>query len=197
MQRLGTVTVSLKKSFEFYETPPIYTKTLLYDIGTIVNGKIFECCSGDNAIANVLMQNGYHVTTNDIDRNRKADRCMDASKDFLWMSEPCDWVISNPPFNKASSIVKHAFHYATCGVAFLLRLTFLEPCLNRAEFLVNHPPSILVMPRHSFTGDGNVDSVTCAWFIWIKKEKQMGLKKPHSTVRIISRKFIKRIENDC
>jgi hypothetical protein len=53
------------------------------------------------------------------------------------------------------------------------------------------------MPRHSFTGDGNVDSVTCAWFIWIKKEKQMRLKKPHSTVRIISKKLIKRIEDDC
>ena len=184
-----------KRVNEFYETPPVYTKSLLADIGSIIEGRVLECCSGDNAIADVLMQNGYHVTTNDIDRHRKADRCLDASKDFLWMGEPFDWVISNPPFSKAPSIVKHAFHYATCGVAFLLRLTFLEPCRNRTDFLVNHPPNILVMPRHSFTGDGNVDSVTCAWFIWIKEEKQIELGKSSSTVKIISKKILKGIEN--
>ena len=194
MRQLGNA-VKMKTTNEFYETPPVYTKALLRDIGILISGSVLECCSGDNAIANVLMQNGHHVTTNDIDRNRKADRCMDASKDFLWMGEPFDWVISNPPFSKAPSIVKHAFHHATCGVAFLLRLTFLEPCQNRTDFLVNHPPNILVMPRHSFTGDGNVDSVTCAWFIWIKEKKQTELGKSSSTVKIISRKILKGIEN--
>ena len=74
-------------------------------------------------------------------------------------------------------------------------ITFLEPCLNRAEFLVDHPPSILVMPRHSFTGYGSMDSVTCAWFIWIKEEKQIALQKTHSTVEIISKEMLKGIED--
>jgi hypothetical protein len=187
--------VTKKIANEFYETPPIYTKALLANIGSLIDGRVLECCSGDNAIADVLMRNGYHVTTNDIDRHRKADRCLDASKDFLWMGEPYDWIISNPPFSKAPLITQHAYHYAEYGVAFLLRLTFLEPCLNRAKFLVNHPPSILVMPRYSFTRDGGTDSVTCAWFVWVKRKKQKMLRTSDSMVKIISKEILKGIEN--
>jgi hypothetical protein len=179
----------MKITNEFYETPPVFTEELLKDIGTLINGRILECCSGDNAIADVLIGKGYRVTTNDIDCNRKADRCLDASKKYLWMGKPFDWVISNPPFSKASLIVKNAFNHVTYGVAFLLRLTFLEPCLNRVEFLINHPPSIIVMPRYSFTKDGGTDSVTCAWFIWVREEKQKDI-ETFPTVRIISRKSI-------
>ena len=193
------MTVKSKKKNEFYETPPVFTKALLSDIGTLIGGRILECCSGDNAIADVLTQNGFHVTTNDIDPDKNAVRQMDASKDPLWMGEQNDWVISNPPFSKAIDIVKHAFFHAKFGVAFLLRLTFLEPCKDRSEFLIDYPPSILVMPRHSFTGDGATDSVTCAWFIWIKKEKRVmrfiKQPNPYSTVRIISREMLKGIED--
>jgi hypothetical protein len=48
----------------------------------------------------------------------------------------------------------------------LLRLSYLEPCNNRAEFLSVNPPSLIVLPRISFTGDGKTDNVTCAWFVW-------------------------------
>lgn len=188
-----------KRKNEFYETPSVFTKALLLDTGILIRGRILECCSGGNAIADVLTQNGFHVTTNDIDPLRNADQQMDASKNPLWMGEANDWVISNPPFSEAPSIVRHAFFHAKFGVAFLLRLTFLEPCKNRSEFLVDHPPSILVMPRYSFTGDGATDSVTCAWFIWVKKEKKaMRLIKqpnPYSTVRIVSREMLKGIED--
>ncbi len=58
---------------------------------------------------------------------------------------------------------------ARVGVAFLLRLSYLEPCWDRADWLVQHPVSkLIVLPRISFTGDHKTDSVTCGWFVWVK-----------------------------
>lgn len=51
----------------------------------------------------------------------------------------------------------------------LLRVSFLEPCNDRAEFLAAHPPRLFVLPRISFTGDGKTDNVTCAWYVWDKE----------------------------
>jgi hypothetical protein len=82
------------------------------------------------------------------------------------------WTVTNPPFNKAIEILQYAFKYSTHGVAFFMRLSFLEPTKDRTPFLLAHPPTqIIVMPRVSFTGDGKTDSVTCAWFIWEKTGK--------------------------
>jgi hypothetical protein len=54
-------------------------------------------------------------------------------------------------------------------MAMLLRLSYLEPCENRASWLVEHPPAKLIVfnPRPRFRADtGGTDSVTSAWFIW-------------------------------
>ena len=158
-----------RRKNDFYETPPVF----LEDIGNYVKGKILECCNGDGAISNVLKKKGYDVVTNDIERD--ADTDYDATQDALWRwySGNVSWVISNPPFKSAPTIVKKAYHTAQHGVAMLLRLSFLEPCQNRGDFLSHHPPNLIVLPRHSFTGDGGVDSVTCAWFYWIKSQDDL------------------------
>jgi hypothetical protein len=58
------------------------------------------------------------------------------------------------------------------GVAMMLRLSFEEPTAHvnpRGPFLEANPLTRkLVMPRYSFTGNGNSDSVTTAWMIWSK-----------------------------
>ena len=171
-----------RRKNDFYETPPVFTHILLEDIGPHVGTKILECCSGNGAISDVLKNKGYDVKTNDIERD--ADMSYDATQDALWARyyHSVSWVISNPPFRSAPTIVKKAFHTAKDGVAMLLRLTFLEPCQNRGDFLSHHPPNLIVLPRHSFTKDGGNDSVTCAWFYWIKNQDDL----------LISNKFITR-----
>ena len=162
-----------RRKNDFYETPPVFTDILLEDIGDYVKGRVLECCSGDGAITDVLNKKGYDVVTNDIEKD--ADTAYDATENILWSrhSENISWVISNPPFKSAPSIVTKAYHTAHDGIAMLLRLSFLEPCQNRGDFLSNHPPNLIVLPRHSFTGDGGVDSVTCAWFYWIKNQDDL------------------------
>jgi hypothetical protein len=143
-------------------------------------GDILECCSGQNDITQELVIHNSHrgyvnrVKTNDIDPTMPSDEHWDASSSLEWSQLPFrhDWVISNPPFNVAGPIVQAAFSHAIDGIAMLLRLSFLEPCKGRAEFLAQHPPSaMIVLPRISFTGDGKTDNVTCAWLIWLKSKE--------------------------
>ena len=64
----------------------------------------------------------------------------------------------------------------------LLRLSYAEPCLNRAEWLKAHPIShLIVLPRISFTGNGKTDNVTCAWFVWDK------LRPGHQRITIVTK----------
>ena len=97
--------------------------------------------------------------------------CTDATKREFWTRwvSSIDFVVTNPPFSLASSILPLAYEHARVGVAFLLRLSYLEPCRDRADWLVQHPlTKLIVLPRISFTGDRKTDSVTCGWFVWIK-----------------------------
>ena len=106
--------------------------------------------------------------TNDVDEQREATHHLNAASPAAWgVFERVPWVVTNPPFNLAHQILACALDHATEGVAFLLRLSFLEPTEQRAHLLGRRPPTrILVLPRISFTGDGKTDSVTCSWLVW-------------------------------
>jgi hypothetical protein len=83
-----------------------------------------------------------------------------------------DLVITNPPFNDAFDIVRHAHGAARQGVIMLLRRTWDEPTDDRGDWLAAYPPTKeIVMPRWNFRrrdGKGGGDSATCAWFIWAR-----------------------------
>jgi hypothetical protein len=179
-------TKAKRRKHDFYPTPASGTKALIEHCPDI-NGVLLECCSGANDIASVLKGvEGAIVLTNDIDDSRNTDFHLDISTPLGWMllndsisysgEAGADWIVTNPPFNLAPEIVPLAYEHAAIGVAMLLRLSFLEPCLNRSEFLIKHPPTkLIVLPRISFTGDGGVDSVTCAWMIWDKRVQKSSV----------------------
>jgi hypothetical protein len=87
-------------------------------------------------------------------------------------------VIGTPPYRQAQEHVERAIGIATAdrtmpgGVAFLLRLAFLEG-QGRAEFWRKHPPTeVHVLTRRpSFTG-GKTDSCAYAFFVWHGGERQ-------------------------
>ncbi len=118
-----------------------------------------------------LLDAGCDVKTNDVDLNHQTDWHFDATDASAWPWRVWPWVITNPPFNQAFDILKVSLEAGNC-VAFLLRLSFLEPTFERGMFLAENPPNkILVLPRISFTGDGKTDSVTCAWLIWDQSDE--------------------------
>jgi len=167
--------MSKRRKNDFYPTPKWATEVLLKYID-IDNKHILEPCVGNGDISNVLSNHTLNLITNDIDETRLAHTYEDATKEDLFKNNIIDWTITNPPFSHALPIVQNAWKYSEYGVAMLLRLSFLEPTYDRQDWLHYNPPhKIIVLPRISFTGDGKTDSVTCAWFIWYKKNIDLGI----------------------
>jgi hypothetical protein len=157
----------MRKHLDQYFTPLSAARVLL-KYQPSISGTILEPCVGRGDLAAPLRPLG-RVVTNDIDPLMSADTHRDAATDDFWLWQALDrpdWVVSNPPFSCCQPIIAGAFSVAQLGVAMLLRLSYLEPCNNRADFLSANPPSVIVLPRISFTGDGKTDNVTCAWFVW-------------------------------
>lgn len=158
-----------RRPWDAYYTPESAVKTLLEHVN--ITGRVMECCSGEGAIALPLVGHGCSVVTNDLNPDMPSLLHRDATRVGWWegLANPYEWVVSNPPFAVASQIVPLAHRYARVGIAMLLRLSWLEPCADRVEFLSQYPPTtLIVLPRISFTGNGKTDSVTCAWMVWSK-----------------------------
>jgi hypothetical protein len=141
-----------------------------------IEGQVNECCAGDGAIAAEF----YGSVTNDIalyPGEFTPDFNMDATMPESWAEFEaeggCDWVVTNPPFKFAHQILPLAFDSARVGVAFMLRLSYYEPCGNRAIWLKENADQmthlIPINPRPKFRADTNDDDkVTVAWFVWRK-----------------------------
>lgn len=158
----------MRRDFDAYNTPEMITRVLLDRIQP--EGTVYECCVGKGNISSVLRGRGFKVLTNDLDKSIKAHRHVDASIQGSWDNLEVDWTITNPPFGKAANIVQLAYTNSRVGIAMLLRLSFLEPCKDRVDFLMQHPPTaIYVLPRISWTDDGRKDTVTAMWAVWDKR----------------------------
>lgn len=168
---------AIRRQRDFYETPPWMTHALVKYVD--VQGTIFEPCVGDHSILDALPSFIGTRYANDINPACLADWHCDAATDDAWTQLPSDgvdWVITNPPFTNPlpMEILKRGLCVARVGVALMLRISYLEPTSDvkkhpRGLYLsVNPPNKYLVMPRHSFTGNGSSDSATTAWMLWTK-----------------------------
>jgi len=160
-----------RRPLDAYETPPWATEALLDDLPCLTKTTtVIEPCAGDLAIVRVLASHVGEIITRDINPLTDAVELRDATEPWPRILLPTTWVITNPPYNVAYAIMMAAWNaYGTLepNIALLLRLSWLEPTVQKREFLVAHPPDrLIVLPRHSYTGTGKTDSVTSAWMIW-------------------------------
>lgn len=161
----------------FYESPSWFTTELLRHVK--LSGIIGEPCVGMGAISSLLgaWPHTKSIWTNDIDPNKQAHFHLDATDSQSWQIFPdCDWICTNPPYAQfAAPIIKNAYHKARVGVAAFLLTSFLEPCDDRADFLEQHPPSlVLILPRFCFRKDKRgtrwaTDNITISCFVWDKR----------------------------
>ena len=157
----------------------------LFGIVPGIRGQAMEPCSGPGVMAGAIdaCLGGRLCRTNAIDRTQPAHTHSDASVPdaACCQRSGIDWVITNPPFKRAMPILALAYEQARQGVAFLLRLSFAEPCGERAGWLAAHADQQVALapvnPRPRYrrgeinprTGkEYGTDSVTSAWFVWRK-----------------------------
>ena len=168
-----------RDALDRYYTPQWVTEALLEHVH--VTGFVLEPCAGMGGIADVLERRGRPVIRCDIDptasvENRVHDFLSDPYVGGFKMKYAApSWIITNPPYvtpdkRKASDFVRRALGIAP-RVAMLLRLSWLEPCADRADIFKDTPPSrLIILPRIAFKGPGGkgnrTDSVTSAWIVW-------------------------------
>lgn len=178
----------MRRAFDFYETPRHYVSALKAVIGS-PRGRAFAPCVGDHAIVRLFPK--LQWTTNDWDPKREAAYHMNAARLKLWdratetdgESRPFDWTIENPPFEVEQSILALALEYSV-NVAFLARLSLLEPTLKRTPFWAEHGERCtkIILSRYSFYAmtrkDGRPgsqsDNQTCMWLVWWGAQRGPG-----------------------
>jgi len=83
-----------------------------------------------------------------------------------------DWVITNPPFNKAQQFIEKAQAVARDGVAMLVRTTFLEGVMRHQTLFMKNPPDIVAqfaerVPMVKGRCDAKASTATSyAWLVW-------------------------------
>jgi hypothetical protein len=159
-----------ERRLQMFETPPHYIEPLLALIGPLDGLRIYEPCVGKWHIARYLTAG--QLVTNDIDPACAADTHQDAREAAAWPLNGLliDWTITNPPFSDEAVILAHALR-SSRNVAFLARLSFLEPTQTRTALWQTYQPSdLIVLPRYSFRhndqGKRQTDSVTCCWLVF-------------------------------
>ncbi len=160
---------------DFYETPPWLTLLALANVP--LSGKILEPCVGHRAIASILKMAGLELASNDIDVAKPADFHLDATLPESWANFPAvDWVVTNPPYADLSApIVKLAYAHANKGIVMVLRQNWAEACEDRREFLVAHPPTMLIsVPRYCYrkgkNGSWATDQCPTWLYVWDKAD---------------------------
>lgn len=179
-----------RKLYDAYPTPVGAVFQLVEALEFELRGTCLECCAGNGSIATTLDNTtSLEVSTNDIDPLYGTSYNLDATLQDSWDQLPeFDWVITNPPYNVAPAIVPKAFQKARIGIIMLLRISYLEPALNRGTWLALHPPDkIISIPRISFTEDRKTDTASTPWYLWLKNQEGLLQQKITKPIVVIPR----------
>lgn len=186
-----------RRKNDLYPTETAVTQALLQHFPDM-RGMILEPCAGPGLMVNALeCPEMREIYTNDIDGAYDTDYAGDAGDpDAECWAAPWDWVVTNPPFSEAERILPLALAHAD-KVAFLLRLTYMEPTNGRADWLKQHADQMVWLgvlnPRPKFrAGEINpktgklfgTDNATVAWFVWDKQWSwaRLGIRPPFGFV---------------
>lgn len=173
------------QDFELFPTPPWATRTLFETVfpamGIERPVNVWEPCAGLGHMSEVIGEYVDCVDATDIHDYGENFVC--GSGDFLtWPLDKAtgvDWIVTNPPFGKAAAMAERALSTARVGVAFLLRLQFLETD-GRYDFFWRRPPVMASFTERVPMCEGGYDprcksATAYAWFVW---ERDCSWRRP-------------------
>ena len=153
---------------DFYATPTDVTVALLdflEDKMLIEYGDlIWEPACGSGAMTEVMLNRGYAVLGTDL---YPQDPDI-AGEDFLKSRNYCDWIITNPPFSKATEFITHALELGK-PCAFLLKSQFWH-AKSRLNLYRENPPSYVLpltwRPDFLYGAKSGSPTMECLWTVW-------------------------------
>lgn len=157
---------------DFYPTPSWCVDELLKRESFGVS--VWECCCGDGAISEVLLNNGKNVYSTDIvNYNGYADNIVDFLKVDYEIN--FDAIITNPPYKIALDFVLKAKQHSSGKIAMFLKTVFLESESRYNMFQDKTFPLKTVYQfsnRVSLYKNGvkmkNGGMISYAWYVWDK-----------------------------
>lgn len=168
-----------RRKNDAYYTEAGLTQELLKYVNLDRYKTILEPCVGDGHIKDIVQAKYPHLqyTTNDIDPTKEANYHCDASFPNVLMylddnldKQYWDCCITNFPYDKQDQIVPIIWDHVEL-LAFLPRLTYLEPTKTRAKFLEENKKycryQIIFNPRPRFDPKGS-DNVTSIFIVYDK-----------------------------
>ena len=177
------------QALEFFPTPPWATRALLRYViagpSMAVEGSAWEPCAGLGHMSDTLRESFDTVRASDVyaypvegggDAGRfEIDRFDFLDEAAIVRAPEVDWIITNPPFSKASAMLGHALLKARLGVAFLLRMQWLEGETRFREVYADRAPSLVApfvervpMCEGGLDPEGSTATMY-AWFVWLRE----------------------------
>lgn len=154
---------------DFYATPPEVTVALLDFLES--EGQIepfdliWEPANGSGAMEQVMLDRGYAVLGTDLNPQTPGRD----SIDFLQSNLECDWIITNPPFSKATEFITHALELGK-PCAFLLKSQFWH-AKSRLDLFREHPPAYVLpltwRPDFLYGAKSGSPTMEVLWTVWL------------------------------
>ncbi|MGK7753758.1 hypothetical protein [Roseovarius sp. C03] len=176
---------------DYFPTPPWATRALCEKLkarGWIKRRHVaWEPACGEGYMSRPLGEYFGTVHATDLVDCRDTYPDQAAVRDFLldWPGlDPeisADWIVTNPPFNRASDFVELALRRSRVGVAMFLKQQFLEGIGRYRDLFSRHWPRLILQFSERVplvTGTVDPDARTnqsYLWIVWIRRDAAPAL----------------------
>ena len=160
-------------SLDDFPTPPWATRALIEHVigrDRLKGCNIWEPAVNRGYMARPLSEYSKSVAESDIHDYGQRAICDFLNADNI--DGMFNWIITNPPFNKAQQFIEKAQKIATDGVAMLVRTSFLEGVMRYQTMYLKNPPDIVAqfserVPMVKGRCDKKASTATSyAWLVW-------------------------------